>query len=336
MTATLDQIESALRRAPRPEPPATLHQTLVDEIKLTPRPSRATSFAWRRWWALPLGIGMSLASIPALKQQTAQLAEIQRPAVHPTVSLSAPIEAAASPTMEIARLREKVAGLRDQIAQIETRNAAASALAADNSESSDPRVAQGLEEMAEMAARGESINCVNKLKNIGLSARTYAVDNQNIFPPDFLSMSNELSSPKILVCPSDPGRQPAPDWSSLTPANISYQYLIPGGNESEPQRVAFICPIHGHICLADGSVQMDVAKKNPEKLLHRDGKMIYQDSPPATLTNEAFLKRYGIDPKNGAPGSSQPPSPQGMDPRMMERYGLSPRSSTPPSQTPPR
>src|SRR5258707_5813781 len=67
------------------------------------------------------------------------------------------------------------------------------------------------------------VRCVNNLKQIGLSFRTFALDNNDKFPmqvsvtnggamesipldwvyPHFQAMSNELSTPRILVCPQD-------------------------------------------------------------------------------------------------------------------------------------
>ena len=70
---------------------------------------------------------------------------------------------------------------------------------------------------------GQKIRCVNNLKQIGLAARIFAEDNNERFPmevpvkeggskefvqfglavPHFLVVSNELSTPKLLVCPRD-------------------------------------------------------------------------------------------------------------------------------------
>jgi len=88
--------------------------------------------------------------------------------------------------------------------------------------------------LAKAKARAQRINCVNNLKNIGLAFRVFSTDQNGAFPwsvpvenggisvPDaqlsgsnwaiYATISNELSSPKILVCPSDSGRQVAANW----------------------------------------------------------------------------------------------------------------------------
>lgn len=94
------------------------------------------------------------------------------------------------------------------------------------------------------ARRRESrIGCVNNLKQVGLTFRIWAGDNSDKFPmqvsdtnggtlefvptgrvfPHFLVMSNELNTPKILVCPQD--RQRLAAWSfgtNLNDTQISY------------------------------------------------------------------------------------------------------------------
>jgi hypothetical protein len=114
--------------------------------------------------------------------------------------------------------------------------------------------------LAKAKGRAESINCVSNLKQIGLGARMWANDHNDTFPPDFLSMSNELTSPKVLVCNSDKSKVRMQDWSQVTPNNITYEYLAPGikatGNERMP---VFRCPIHGNVCYGDGSVQQNAS-----------------------------------------------------------------------------
>ncbi len=86
------------------------------------------------------------------------------------------------------------------------------------------------------------IGCVNNLKQIGLAFNLWAGDN-NDRPPSqvsvtnggtmelvgsgiayvhFLVMSNELSTPKILVCHADSNRGAATNWTSLRNTSLSY------------------------------------------------------------------------------------------------------------------
>jgi hypothetical protein len=111
--------------------------------------------------------------------------------------------------------------------------------------------------LAKAKGKAQSINCVNNLRQIGLAARMYANDHRETFPQDFLSMSNELANPRILACPSDNTKTKASDWSSVTPQNISYEILFSRGMKIDASAMArplLRCPIHGHVCNADGSV----------------------------------------------------------------------------------
>ena len=74
--------------------------------------------------------------------------------------------------------------------------------------------------------------------------------------PHFLVMTNELFSPKILVCPADPTRQPATNWASLTASNVTYRVRTGlSVTRSRPGEVLTICPIHRSVGKADGSVE---------------------------------------------------------------------------------
>jgi hypothetical protein len=111
--------------------------------------------------------------------------------------------------------------------------------------------------LAHAKAKAQQITCVNNMKQIGLAARIWATDHDDKFPPDFASMSNELTTPKILICPGDSSKTTAMNWQGFGPENVSYEYLEPGFDEkgAAPQTVVFQCPIHGNVALADGSVQ---------------------------------------------------------------------------------
>ena len=99
--------------------------------------------------------------------------------------------------------------------------------------------------------------CVNNLRQIGLATRIWSLEHNETFPPDFLTMSNELISPKILICPEDKQHVAAADWAHFDPKqHVSYEFLLPNAKEADAMsKPAFRCPIHGHVGLGDGSVQ---------------------------------------------------------------------------------
>jgi prepilin-type N-terminal cleavage/methylation domain-containing protein/prepilin-type processing-associated H-X9-DG protein len=109
--------------------------------------------------------------------------------------------------------------------------------------------------LARAKARAQRINCTNNLKQIGLAFKTWALDNGDAFPTKvslgnggysdyigfrtlgatqtaskgifgvFMVMSNELSTPKIVICPSEnEGRQQASTFAGVIPvgsANVT-------------------------------------------------------------------------------------------------------------------
>ena len=151
----------------------------------------------------------------------------------------------------------------------------------------------------------QRIYCVNNLKYIGVCYRIWSGDNLDKYPFDlsttnggikellfgrnawlnFLVMSNELSTPKVLICPEDLNHQPpATSFSAQLAGHISYfvgldtkpdrpQGILSGDanfqiNEvpvkSGPLEITSNTPIAwtgerhglgGYILLADGSVQ---------------------------------------------------------------------------------
>ena len=113
-----------------------------------------------------------------------------------------------------------------------------------------PAVAKGRQ-------RAQRIRCVSFLKQVGLSARQWALSHRNAYPwslsvdsggtlehiskgevwPHFQVMSNELNTPYVLVCPSDTERIRASDFrSNLSNTNLSY-FVGVDSSDSMPQMV---------------------------------------------------------------------------------------------------
>lgn len=105
--------------------------------------------------------------------------------------------------------------------------------------------------------RVSSVGCVNNLKQVGLAYKIWAGDNNDILPmgisvtnggslemvatgnvaQTFLAMSNELSTPRILFCPSDASRHVANDFAGLGNASISYFASADMTNDANPQMI---------------------------------------------------------------------------------------------------
>lgn len=99
--------------------------------------------------------------------------------------------------------------------------------------------------------------CVMNLRQVNLAFRIWEGDNSNLYPmvvsvtngggmeliqagnlADFLPVvSNEFTTTKILVCPEDPARTPAPNWSALNRYHISYFFSADFSNDEEPDMV---------------------------------------------------------------------------------------------------
>jgi prepilin-type N-terminal cleavage/methylation domain-containing protein len=111
--------------------------------------------------------------------------------------------------------------------------------------------------LAKAKAKAQRIGCVSNLKQVGLAFTMWAHDNEDRFsfqmdPNDggsqtwtetwmhFMVVSNELSTPKVLRCPSDKDKETAQDFTSgpnglLTLKNKAVSFGIgTGANPSLP------------------------------------------------------------------------------------------------------
>ena len=179
---------------------------------------------------------------------------------------SAP-DSASADVLELPRLRNEVGQLRKQAAEAATLRAQAAeaaqlrarlAAATQDLARAESELADAVklppEELQQVKEEAQSVGCINNLKQIGLAARLWAKDHDNVFPPDFISMRDQLATPKILFCPGDTAAARVSEWLQLDPSLISYRFMNPIGNLSDPTKLLTTCPIHSHTVLSDGSV----------------------------------------------------------------------------------
>jgi hypothetical protein len=104
--------------------------------------------------------------------------------------------------------------------------------------------------------RAKRINCISNLKQIGLAARIFSTDHSDRFPwrvpmekggseeltvsgdptQQFLSLTNELGSPKVLACPSDSRVTRTAAFAGLSRGNLSY-FVCLEADANEPQTI---------------------------------------------------------------------------------------------------
>ncbi|MEO6034362.1 MAG: hypothetical protein ABIQ35_03820, partial [Verrucomicrobiota bacterium] len=272
--------------------PSNLEENLLHGIRLPQAGSAETfpmaiGFAWKRWLPAMICLAFALTvvavqfnSIVRLKKQNAELQAAtqnleqlrrynlefkkQVIAVEELDQLRRDVAELAGLRAEIARLRAETSGLENLRAENKNLAASVGASAKANEDFS-----------AEAKARAERIQCVNNLKQIGLAGRIWASDHNDVYPTDFISMENEMGTPKIMKCPSDQARAEL-TWADVASGNVSYKLYGPGIKGTEPQVVLAECPIHHNYCLADGSVNMLSEEQVKKDLIIIDGKLTRQ------------------------------------------------------------
>jgi hypothetical protein len=139
--------------------------------------------------------------------------------------------------------------------------------------------------LAKAKAKAQRIKCVNNLKQIGLGFRIFSTDNGGSFPwsidtnnggtsdaawlnnnhtyRHYLAISNELSTPKILFCPSDSGGSPA-----KVEASSFSQVLSNAGNFNYNKAMSYF-------------IGTDAQEEQPQTMLSGDRNI----SPDITIAN---------------------------------------------------
>ena len=176
--------------------------------------------------------------------------------------------------------------------------------------------------LAKAKARAQRINCVNNLKQIGLSFRQWALDNQDRYPMSiagskgmaatldqggasgsvgvpaqtfwiFHVMSNELSTPKILLCPAefDTAKTVGQNFAvtgnpQLGNTNISY-FVGVDADETQPQM--FLTGDHN---LGTGP--------NPPATIYLTGQMLGTNNTTVAYTDNQHQKQGNVGLSDGS------------------------------------
>jgi prepilin-type N-terminal cleavage/methylation domain-containing protein len=149
--------------------------------------------------------------------------------------------------------------------------------------------------LAKAKAKAQRIKCVNNLKNVGLAFRIFSTDNGDRFPfeisstdggtsditnanfigAQFQALSNELSTPKIVICPSDAGKTEATNWQAAFTNNVSGT-----SKASNPDHLSY-------------SVSFDAAETYPQSFLSTDRNMTNSLSTPKRDTTAILANNQG-------------------------------------------
>jgi prepilin-type N-terminal cleavage/methylation domain-containing protein len=154
--------------------------------------------------------------------------------------------------------------------------------------------------LAKAKAKAQRIKCVNNLKNIGLGFRIFSTDNGDQYPMSipvaqggsadynalplltymhFAALSNELSTPKIVVCPSD----------TRTEANTFATNLVAGANNTG------LIPFNSNKNISY-FVGLEADETKPQCFLSGDRNMLDATSvPPRTTTLTSIITLLGTN-----------------------------------------
>lgn len=291
------QIETILRNAPRPRVPAGLREKLEADIvlpKANPQAAITTDARpWLRRWLPTLSFSaLLLACLVAIAVQSNVLSEFRRAnqqfqasigdveqlrrdnAEYQTLQTElATLDQLRKDNVELQKLRDEVTSLRQQLQDLPALRAENQRLLAQKAATATTAVSEEEDPFGAAKEKARRIQCVSNLKQVCLAARMWANDHKEVLPSDFLTMKNELNSPKILVCPADNTRTRVSSWADF--AESSYTILSPGASPTRPEIVYVTCPLHNNVGMVDGSVsQLNVQQH--QVVQDAEGKWIVQ------------------------------------------------------------
>ena len=111
-----------------------------------------------------------------------------------------------------------------------------------------------LPSLASGKLKAKNVECANQLKQMGIGLKLWANDHEDKFPwqlaeakggslntavwmEHFRVASNQISSPRILVCPTDREKRPVGSWANLDP-ELNFSFFVgTESRESQPQTI---------------------------------------------------------------------------------------------------
>ncbi len=137
-----------------------------------------------------------------------------------------------------------------------------------------------LPSLSRSKAKAQRISAVNNLKQIGLAARQWGLDNSDRMPTSFEDMKNELGTDKITFDPNTGQR---------------FVWVGAGKDETDPSAILAYSPSDQNgraVLLADGSVQQVNSEKFSEMLVRDEVNKRQRQAQE----QPAFMARYGLAP----------------------------------------
>ena len=298
MNMNPSEIEALLRRVPGFQPPTALREQLHRAILLNHQPAQDSLGAGKSWWRprwlvfVPACLTFFAVMVFAIQyfdvRRTKERLDALKVAgsaganpfgtASPAVSPEKPFSEE-NPRTELERLEATARQLKSQLADMNLLRQKIyqlkAELAAKDTPTPDPN---------DDKRKDESRQCLKNLGRLGIAGRMWAADHNSVYPSNIVSMAEQIADmgpdfPEGLHCPSDTTRRASTDWKSFVSTSVSYEYLAANGSETDPQRVMFRCPIHGHITMSDGSVDAEIGIKHPESLKTIDGRIYFYGLP---------------------------------------------------------
>jgi hypothetical protein len=90
----------------------------------------------------------------------------------------------------------------------------------------------------------------------------YSSEHHETFPRSIFEMSDEIVTPRILICPADANRKnqvhwekiSTVSWASLSTNDFTYIFLASGRPAANSNLRVFYCPIHQFFARADSRI----------------------------------------------------------------------------------